>query len=105
MHARKSLPFGLFSGTSGSVRALACCVLGAGGTWAGSVRTKVWLPKHMGLVTNTIILTQDNQALAHTEDIYWLESIVHEYISARKSHHGNSNGVQRKHESKSKGHY
>jgi hypothetical protein len=54
-------------------------------------------------VTNSIILTRHNEALARTEDIYWL--VVHEYISARKSHHGNSNGVQRKHESKSKGHY
>jgi hypothetical protein len=39
--AQKFLPFGPLSGTSGSARALACCVLGAGGTWANSVKTRV----------------------------------------------------------------
>jgi hypothetical protein len=41
VRARKSLPFGLLSGTSGSARAVACCVLGAGRTWVNSVKTKV----------------------------------------------------------------
>jgi snRNA-activating protein complex (SNAPc), subunit 3 len=43
VRARKSLPFGPLLGTSGSVRARAYCVLGAGGTWASSAKmTVLW---------------------------------------------------------------